>query len=144
MPGGRPTKYKPEYARQAAKMCELGATDDELADFFEVTRKTLCNWKSKHKEFLRALTLGKEASDARVVSSLYHRAMGYSHDEERIVTQDGKPEIVTVTRHYPPDTTAAIFWLKNRDPEKWREKQEISGDMNLGFTVVASEDVKKL
>lgn len=125
MPGGQPTKYNPEYAEQAAKLCKLGATDDDLADFFEVSRQTIHNWQAAHQEFFDALKVGKAEADDRVERSLYQRAVGYSHPEDKIFMPAGKdaPVIVPTVKHYPPDTTAMIFWLKNRRPAAWRDVQ---------------------
>lgn len=124
MAGGRPSSYKPEYAEQARKLCELGATDKEIADFFGVCERTINTWKEAHPEFLQSLTTGKEAADERVERSLYHRAIGYSHPEVHISNYQGQVTLTPITKHYPPDTTAAIFWLKNRRKDQWRDKQE--------------------
>lgn len=121
---GRPTKYKAEYAKQAEKLCRLGATDAELADFFEVTVSTISLWKVKNPKFSEALKLGKGPADERVEASLYHRATGYSHPEDDIRTVNGQLVITPTTKHYPPDTTACIFWLKNRRPDQWRANPE--------------------
>jgi hypothetical protein len=122
----RPSKYKIEYAEQAYKLCLLGATDKELADFFEVTESTLNLWKLNHNEFSESLKSGKFEADAVIASKLYHRAKGYEHPEIITATFQGEiTDMKTVTKHYAPDTTAAIFWLKNRQPAKWRDKQEI-------------------
>lgn len=130
----RPSKYKPEYVNQARKLCQLGATDQELADFFEVSLSTLNLWKIQHPEFSESLKSGKEQADDRVEHALYCRAMGYSHEDTDIRVIDGKVEMTPVIKHYPPDTTAAIFWLKNRRPAEWRDKveQEISGSVAIG------------
>lgn len=122
---GRPTAYKPEFVAQAAKLCVLAATDLDIADFFGITARTLYRWKLDHPEFCQALKAGKEAADDRVERSLYHRATGYTHDAVKILQHNGKPVIVEYREHVPPDTTAAIFWLKNRQPDKWREKKEV-------------------
>lgn len=129
MAGGRPSKYKPEFVKQAEKLVALGATDAELADFFEVTISTISLWKVKHAEFSEALKLGKEVADKRVEEALYHRAMGYSHEETDVRVVNGEVVMTPMIKHYPPDTTAAIFWLKNRKPAEWRDKvqQEITG-----------------
>lgn len=129
MGAGRPTKYKPEYVKQAQKLVQLGATDAELADFFQVTISTISLWKVKHAEFSEALKLGKEVADKRVEESLYHRALGYAHEEVDIRVVNGVLVETPLIKHYPPDTTAAIFWLKNRKPAEWRDKtqQELSG-----------------
>ncbi len=122
---GRPTKYKEEYCKQAEKICLLGATDEFLADYFEVNVSTLNEWKVKHPEFREAIKKGKDDADLKVAESLYHRACGYSHKEEKVFNNQG--EIVTheTTKHYAPDPTALIFWLKNRQPKQWRDKQEL-------------------
>lgn len=122
---GRPSKYKPEFAKQAAKLCKLGATDAELAEFFEVAVSTIGLWKVKHKEFSDAQKMGKDESDARVERSLYLRALGYEHDEVDIRVVDKSIVQTPIRKYYPPDTTAAIFWLKNRKPEDWRDKTEV-------------------
>ena len=122
---GRPTKYKDEYAKQAYKLCLLGSTDEDMADFFEVSKSTINNWKHDHPEFLDSIKRGKISADATVASRLYKRAIGYEHDEDKIFNHQGEALIVPTVKHVQPDTTAAIFWLKNRQPKMWRDKQEI-------------------
>jgi len=121
----RPTSFKPEYAEQAAKLAKLGATDVQLADFFGVCIATIYNWKNDHPAFLDALKLSKEEADAIVEKSLYQRALGYEHDEVDIRVVGGEIVQTVVRKRYPPDTTAGIFWLKNRKPEQWREMKAI-------------------
>ena len=123
-PGGQPTKYRAEYAEQAAKLCDLGATDIKLADFFNICEKTLYNWKAAHPEFLQALKVGKGVPDNNVERSLYHRAIGYSHLESKLNVVNGELVETMVEKHYPPDSTAMIFWLKNRRPGEYRDKVE--------------------
>jgi hypothetical protein len=125
---GRPSSYKKEYAKQAQKLCALGATDMEVADFFQVSVATISNWKNGHKDFLEALKSGKAKSDERVERSLYHRAIGYSFDSEEIFNNKGEIIRVPVRKHLPPDTTAMIFWLKNRRKEQWRDRYEHTGE----------------
>lgn len=125
---GAPTKYKPEYAAQAEKLAMLGMTDAQLAAFFEVREQTINNWKNSHPEFFDALKDGKAVADANVAVSLYKRATGYSHDAVKIFNDQGAPLVVPYTEHYPPDTTACIFWLKNRRPSDWRDKRENEDD----------------
>jgi hypothetical protein len=125
--GGRPTSYKPEYVEQAEKLARLGATDKEMADFFNVGEKTLNNWKLEHPEFLQSLKEGKLLSDAKVTESLYNKAIGYEKND----------------RHYPADTTACIFWLKNRQPDKWREKADDKTD-NASMVEILNKLVDKL
>jgi hypothetical protein len=129
---GRPTKYKAEFAEQAAKLCALGATDREIADFFEVTERTFNNWKGEYPELFQSLKLAKEAADKRVEQSLYRRALGYSHDTVHVSNYQGEVTLTPIVEHYPPDTTACIFWLKNRRPEDWRDVKAVehSGNVN--------------
>ena len=136
---GRPTDYKKEYCEQAYKLCLLGATDKEMADFFQVAESTFYLWKDKHREFSEALTRGKVGADAEIAKSLYHRAKGYEHKETITATFQGKiTDTMDVTKHYPPDTPAATLWLKNRQPDKWRDKvevdQNISGNIEVTFS----------
>jgi transcriptional regulator with XRE-family HTH domain len=118
----RPTKYQEAYAEQARKLCLLGYTDKELADFFEVSESTLNNWKNEYPLFLESIKKGKQVADGEVAAKLFHRATGYEHPEDDIRSVDGQIVITPTIKHYPPDTTAAIFWLKNRQKAHWRDK----------------------
>lgn len=120
----RPTLYKEEYAEQARKLCLLGATDKELADFFEVCEDTIHEWKKVHSLFSESVKKGKLQADADVADRLYQRAMGYEHDEVDIRVIDHCIVQTPIRKIYAPDPTAAIFWLKNRQRTKWRDKVE--------------------
>jgi hypothetical protein len=126
---GRPSGYDPEFVGQAQKLCALGATDGDVADFFGVSSRTIYRWKAAHPAFCHALKTGKDECDERVERSLYHRAVGYTYDAVKIFNASGTPMIVPHKEHVPPDTTAAIFWLKNRRPDAWRDvsRQEHTG-----------------
>lgn len=138
---GRPSKYRPEYAGQAGKLCRLGATDADLSDFFEVDERTINRWKCKHSDFCQSLRPGKEEADSRVERGLYQRALGYSHDAVKILIADKEPISVDYREHYPPDTTACIFWLKNRRPDLWRDvhRQEHTGANGDPISVFRAE-----
>ena len=126
----RPPKYNPETtAAWALRLCRLGATDAQLADAFEVAESTLNRWKHDYPEFREALKKGKALADADVADALFRRATGYSHPAVKIFNDQGAPLVVDYVEHYPPDTAACIFWLKNRQPALWRDKvqQELSG-----------------
>jgi hypothetical protein len=127
----RPSKYKPEFAEQATKLCKLGATDREMAEFFQVSESTFNLWKTQYPELSESLKLAKEAADKRVEQSLYRRALGYSHDSMHVSNFQGQVTLTPIVEHYPPDTTACIFWLKNRRPDEWRDVKgvEHSGTM---------------
>lgn len=126
MPAGRPTDYKPEYVQQAEKLCNLGATDEEIADFFDVDVRTVYRWKNAHPEFCQALNIGKDVADARVERSLFQRAVGYRQDAVKIFmpASASEPVYAPYVENIAPDTTAAIFWLKNRKRDEWRDKSE--------------------
>jgi len=126
---GRPTSFKDEYIEQVYKLCLLGATDKEIANFFGVCEKTINNWKESIPEFLQSITRGKMISDAEVAEKLRERAIGYSHDDVHISSYEGNITITPIVKRYPPDTQAASLWLRNRQPDKWRDKQ----DHNHGF-----------
>ena len=121
---GRPTSYKPEYDEQARKLCLMGATDADLARFFEVTEQTINNWKNAHVSFFESVKDSKEQMDSQVVNSLFKRATGYSHPEDKIFIHEGNEIRIPTTKHYPPDTQACKFWLMNRQRELWRDKRE--------------------
>ena len=128
-PFGRPTAYDPAFVEQAAKLCNLGATDDEMADFFGVHRSTLYRWKLEYPDFCDAIKSAKEIADERVERSLYQKATGYNVTEQQAVKVKVEQyveqvEVVEVEKHIPADTSAAIFWLKNRRKDQWRDKQE--------------------
>lgn len=133
---GRPSRYKPEYVEQAQKLCKLGMIDKELAEFFGVSEQTLNTWKKAHPEFLESLKGGKALADAEVAAKLFRRATGYEHPEDDIRAINGEIVITPTIKHYPPDTTAAIFWLKNRQPKRWRDKPEGDGDESSAPTPV--------
>lgn len=126
MAGGRPPKYSQEYADQARKLCLLGATDEEIASFFDVEVRTIYRWKLDHDEFCQALKVGKAEADDRVERSLYQKAIGYRQQAIKIFMPAGKddPVYAPYVEHMAPDTTAAIFWLKNRRSQDWRDKQD--------------------
>jgi hypothetical protein len=131
MGAGRPSSYRAEFAEQAAKLCRLGATDAELADFFGVDERTVNNWKNEHDDFFQSLKDGKVRADAEVADKLFRRATGYEHEAVKVFMPAGAsaPVYASYVERYPPDTTACIFWLKNRRPDLWRDtqRQELTG-----------------
>lgn len=155
-PIGQPTKYRPEYVDQVRTLCTEGFTDARLAKFWKVNRDTIHTWKKEYPDFLAAMNEGKERFDTdKVEKALYKRAIGYTYYEvtrepTAVVLKQGggkgegggsqHKEIhgydesrIAVTRrvkkHVAPDTTAQIFWLKNRRPERWRDvwRGELTG-----------------
>lgn len=130
MSGGRPSDYRAEFAAQATKLAALGATDQEMADFFEVDVRTIYRWKHDRDEFCQALRVGKDVADDRVERSLYQKAIGYEQEEVKIFMPGGaaEPVYAPFTAKIAPDTTAAIFWLKNRRSQQWRDARLLGSD----------------
>lgn len=127
MAGGRPSSFKEEYLDLAYKFALLGATDKQMAYFFDVSEVTLNAWKKEYPEFLKSLKKGKDLADAEVAKALYHRAKGYSHPEIDIKMYMGEIIETPITKHYPPDTGACMAWLKNRQPDKFRDRVDDNG-----------------
>jgi hypothetical protein len=137
---GRPTAYLLQYAEQARRLAMLGLTDAEMAEFFSVSERTLNTWKKAHPDFLQSLKAGKIEADTHVASGLYQSAIG-----GHVVTEsreqkapDGSITRTTETKQVPPNVTAQLFWLKNRQSTKWRDKHEIQQDVSM--TGVATVD----
>jgi hypothetical protein len=143
---GRISRYEPGMLDIAHSACLAGATDELLAEQLGVSTTTLYEWKHAHPEFADAIKRGKHPANNRVASALYERAKGATWTEEvpikvkEVVYVDGKKisetervEIVEVTKRAPPDTTAGIFWMKNRRPDMWRDKQDVqhSGEVAI-------------
>lgn len=140
--GGRRSTFNPDFIKIAKRLALLGLTDVEMAQVLEVSERTFNTWKKKHVEFSTALKKAKEIADARVAQSLFERATGYSHPHQEIMLHQktGDPVVVDTVKHYPPDTTAAIFWLKNRQPDKWRDKTNIG----IAWESMSDENLDKI
>lgn len=148
----RPTKYNPKYHVAWAKSLAMeGLTDTEIAKRMEVTRSTLSKWKTEYSEFAEALEIGKEPADARVEQSLFKRAVGYKYKEKKVIVtmdKDGNQmpaRIETIEKEVVPDVTAQIFWLKNRRPDKFRDKQDvdINNDKSIVFNITPASKIRK-
>jgi len=125
--------YEPEYAEQASRLCQLGATDEELAEHFKVCVRTIYRWRNTHEEFALAVVAGKEHADARVERALYSRAVGCSVERVKIFKHAGDPDPVYAPYrlHLPPDANAALQWLRARQPRKWRNTEEEKEDTGV-------------
>jgi hypothetical protein len=122
--GGRHSQF---VIRRAELACRAGFTDRELAELFDVSLSAIEKWKRQREEFRNALKVGKAEADNRVERSLYERANGYNFEAVKIFmpANRAKPVYAPYIEHVPPDTTAIIFWLKNRDPQHWRDSQQL-------------------
>lgn len=114
-----------------------GLTDEQIAHNMGVSAATLYNWKREHLEIFEALKKGKEVVDYQVENALLKRALGYDYQEEKveISEKDGKKVTQTI-KHVPADTTAQIYWLKNRRPDKWRDKPENKDSGEEGVQII--------
>lgn len=142
-PLGRPTSYQPRYAKIAEILCRQGATDSVLADAFGVSIMQTQRWQSMYPEFGDAVRKGKsEVYDPLIERALAQRALGYSVDCEEVkVNKDGDIIRYQVRKHFPPDTTAMIFWLKNRQPTRWRDVWKIDHSGKVDTSNLTSEQV---
>ncbi len=125
---GAPTLYRPELAELCRRLALLGATDQAMADVLGIDQVTLNRWKTRHKEFRGAIEQGKIQADAEIAQSLFNRARGYRHEATKIFMPAGSeaPVYAPYVKHYPPDTNAALAWLSRRQPEKWKDRQEVN------------------
>lgn len=103
-----------------------GLTDEQIAKNIGISRASLYEWKKKEVDIFDALKKGKEVIDFEVENALLKKALGYTITlNKQKVTKNGDVVDITEEVHVPPDTTAQIFWLKNRKKEQWREKVEV-------------------
>ena len=148
--GGRPSLYDEKYNEQVFKLCLLGATDASIANFFNVTETTINNWKLDYPTFFESIKAGREEADAKVAQSLYNRALGYVGKKTITATNQGEiTDVKVVDEYVGADTTAAIFWLKNRQPHIWRDKKEVDntssdGSMTPKGTTITPEVAKAI
>ena len=126
-----------------------GLTDEQIAKNLGIGIRTFYEYKEKYPQFSQFLKRGKEVVDIEVENALLKRALGYTYDEETYEElSDGTSKSKVVTKHIPGDTTAQIFWLKNRKPGVWRDKTAVehSGEIkgNNPFAGLSTEELKKL
>lgn len=124
-----------------------GLTEQQIATNMGICWDTLHVWKQRFPEILRALKKGKEVVDIQVENALLKRAMGYTSVE--IIRERVGSELVVVkeiTKEVPPDTTAQIFWLKNRRPDAWRDKRDLSAQIEAKnpFAGLSTEELRQL
>jgi hypothetical protein len=128
---GRPTKYRKTYPQTVKVQAEINApfTDEQVAEMFGVDEQTVKNWYKRYPDFLASIKKAKAISDDKVERSLFERATGYSVPDVHVSNYEGSVTLTPIIKHYPPDPTAMIFWLKNRRPKVWRDKKEL--DLNV-------------
>lgn len=128
---GRPTKFRPEFVEQARKLCLLGLTDGELADFFGVDEATIHRWKHTHKDFCESISTGKMLADSDVADSLYRSAVGghFITEERPAGGENGPATVLPLKRQVAPSVQAQSLWLRNRQPRLWRDRIEVQADI---------------
>ena len=131
------THVKP-YLDEIQGWAMSGLTDEQIADNLNIGTSTLHEYKKKYPEFLESLKKGKDIADAQVVNALHRSATGFVYYEE---TTNVLGDIVSVQKYAKPNTTAAIFWLKNRRPNQWRDKTEVQQDITQTVTFVGEDDI---
>jgi hypothetical protein len=117
-----------------------GLIDEQIAANLGVRRSTLHNWRVRFPEIAEALSKGKDSADREVENALFKSALGYEYDEKTYELDRKTGEIVlvkTVTKRVPPNPTSGIFWMKNRKPDEWRDKQlvDIASDVELNVRI---------
>ena len=145
----RPSKYEPEFVDKVYELARTGLTDKEIAKAFKIGEATLNRWKKEFREFRESLQKGKQDFDSdEIESALRARALGYTHDDEKIFTHVIKDKVkvtkVKTYRHYPPDVGAINTWLNNRRPDRWKQKQEVTGSDGGPIIIQITEKESKL
>lgn len=140
---GHPTDYDADFHNEHGyRFALLGFTVKEIAQGFGVNHQTIKNWFKKHPEFFASVTRGRVEADAKVAEGLFKRATGFRTIEQRAFVRSigdftQEVEIKDIEIHYPPDAGAALNWLKNRQPGKWRDKQDVqlSGEVSVSLNL---------
>ena len=133
-PGGRPTKYNAVFHPQIVyALARNGDTEVEIAEHLDVAPSTVALWENVHPEFSESLNKGRADVDAQVENALLRRALGYDYIEttkepRKAEGRTGLTITKEVNRHLAPDVAAAFIWLKNRKPQQWRDRREITGN----------------
>ena len=130
---GRKSGFNEKAKETILRLIKEGKTEEQIAEVIGVCAKTLANWKGKHPELLHAVREARLIADEVVEASLFRRAVGYSHPEQKVFNCEGQIITHEIVKHHPPDTQAAMFWLRNRQPERWKEKTE--GDVTVNNNV---------
>ena len=142
---GRPKSLTNKDKEKIVRLAKFGFTDDQISEVFGITKQTLNNYKKYDPVFFDSLKASKLLADVDVIDSLYKRALGMKVKEEKAMSvSDGHMgahiEKVEVWKELPPDPTSMIFWLKNRQPDKFREKVEHFSEQEISVTVTKHKD----
>lgn len=144
------TNVQPKL-KEIEAWCRDGLDMKQISKKLDINISTLYKYKNNYRELEEALKRGREVADIEVENSLYKRAMGFNiHEVRKEVDSDGKVKTVVTTKEVVPDTTAIIFWLKNRKPAVWRDRKQIenTGTMDINtkhdFSSLSKEEIREL
>lgn len=115
-----------------------GLTDQQIAEKLGISHDTFYTYKKQYSEFSEVLKKGKEVADYEVQNALFRAAIGFHYDEQSTTATGG---VVTLRKFCKPNTSAQIFWLKNRCPDKWRDKTEVKQDVTQSVTFIGEDDI---
>lgn len=116
-----------------------GLTDEQIAKNLDIVPSTLYEWKRQYSEISEALKKGKEVVDIEVENALLKRALGYSYEEKKVEVSEEGTKVTKTIKEVVPDTTAQIFWLKNRRPDRWCDKQDIEHSGQIGGVTIVND-----
>lgn len=129
--GGRPTKYNAElHPILIGALSSLGLSDEEMAEKLQINKSTLYEWEKKYPRFSDSKKRGKDGPNDEIEATLFQKATGDFYITEELLDENGDV-VNTKRKQVPPSDTALIFWLKNRRPAKWRDKQDIDFSGNI-------------
>lgn len=132
------THVKP-YLDEIQGWAMSGLTDEQIAINLDISHDSFYRYKKQFSEFSEALKKGKDIADAQVVNALFKTATGFTYYED-IATATG--EVVQAQRYAKPNTTAQIFWVKNRQPDRWRDKTEVKADIAQTVVFTGEDDIE--
>lgn len=140
---GSRSPYQPSFVVRAQEYNTLGLTEAEIGSMFGVSIMTLWRWRASHPEFAEAFKLGREAASQRIVSSMFHRAVGYTYPSEKIVVVDKKVQRVAIKEHVPPDVGAGQFLLTNWRPGEYRNRSQVEVGGPGDFDRMSDDELRR-
>jgi transcriptional regulator with XRE-family HTH domain len=140
---GNPYDVNDRVKRSIIALCQQGKTDPEIAQELGIHPRTLANWKADDPNLLQAMSNAKAIADELVEMALFKKATGYSYRAKKFFQHEGCILCEEYEEHVPPDTRAAEIWLRNRQPDRWRDKQEIEFSGGIKLEKLTDEEIDK-
>lgn len=143
---GRPSHYDKISLDDVRKWASIGLSNEQISQLLNIDQSNFYIWQRDKQEFREALKGGKELPDDKIERSLFERASGYYHPEEKLFYDSNTGQVVSqiVLKHYPPDPTSMIFWLKNRRREQWRDQPKDESQQPQNVTQLLQDIAKAL